>query len=312
MNNNGNRFERRLGRWSEIRTLGLDRDQLYPPPSQIQAGHFLFGGGALTIDKRTPVGSMGSCFARKIKEWLEESGFNYLVSSSLHDRQHGSADWERVYNTHCVLQEVSRLVDGVEMPLFELPDGRFLDPWRKNKVFETRGDAEDNVGAYLKDGVQVLTEMEVFVITLGLSEVWFDNHTGYAFSEFPKFPELFPAERRHLEFVDSSASLRNLQAAVALLHKINSDMQIIVTVSPVPLRATFFNRSIFASNSLSKAALLQAAIELSLANPNVHYFPSYEIALFLGQGPTFEWDGRHVTDDTVRLIMAYFEEVFVS
>lgn len=154
--------------------------------------------------------------------------------------------------------------------------------------------------------------MEVFVVTLGLSEVWFDNHTGLAFAEFPKFPELFPMERRRLEFVDSTASLRNLQAVVALLHKINSAMQIIVTVSPVPLRATFFKRSIFASNSLSKAALLQAAIELSFANPNVHYFPSYEIALFLNQGATFDWDGRHVTADTVGLIMKYFEEVFVS
>lgn len=135
-----------MARWPEMASLGLERDQVYPPPSQIQAGHFLFGGGGVRIDRGTPVGSMGSCFAREIKAWLEGSGFNYLVSSSPHGRQHGSADWERVYNTNCVLQEVSRLVDSVEMPLYELPDGRFVDPWRKNKVFETRVEAEENLG----------------------------------------------------------------------------------------------------------------------------------------------------------------------
>lgn len=300
-----------MKRWSEIGSLGLSHAQLYPPPSQMGAEHFVHDAGGFKVDRSTPIGSMGSCFAGEIKQWLEKNDFNYVSSGAPTSTQHGSADWERVYNTQCVLQEISRLAGGPEMPLSELPDGRFVDPWRKNKIFEDEGQAKKNLDAYLENGAQALKEMDVFVITLGLSEVWFDDETGFAFAEFPKFPEFFSPDRLRLDFLDAAASLRNLEMSVRLLRILNSSMQVIVTVSPVPLRATFFNRSIFASNSLSKGALLQAAIELSLSNPNVHYFPSYEIALLLSQGPTFEWDGRHVTENTVELIMRHFEEVFV-
>jgi len=286
-----------------------------PPPAEVTNSHSRFGwsGDAkLRIDRTTPIGSMGSCFARRLKDWLVINRFNYVLTNSNLETPHGSADWERVFNTHCVHQEISRLVDGIERPLHELPDGRVVDPWRKNKIFETQALAAENIQAYLKGGLEVLKSMSVFVITLGLSEVWFDRESELAFAEYPKFGDVFTQERIELRFVDAQTNLRNLDLAIRLLTKANPSLQIILTVSPIPLRATFFDRSVFASNSLSKSALLQAAIELSESTKNVHYFPSYEIALLLNDGPTFEWDGRHVNEETVELIMKYFKEMFVS
>lgn len=307
------RFNRRKRRLAEVEALKLEDYQLYPPPSMVTADHLRIDGvRSLQISRETPIGSMGSCFARRIKEWLEIHGFNYQIADTKNALEHGSADWERVYNTPCVLQEITRLLTGAELPIFELNDGRYLDPWRKKKVFEDRNQAQESIAEYVRSGSEVLKKMDVFVITLGLSEVWFDNESGLAFSEFPQFPDIFDPSNLRLEFVNSASSLRHLEDTVRLLKTANSGLQIILTVSPVPLRATFFNRSVLVANSLSKSALLEAAIELSVSHADVHYFPSYEIALSLGQNPSFQWDGRHVTHDTVNLIMEKFEQVFVA
>jgi hypothetical protein len=150
------------------------------------------------------------------------------------------------------------------------------------------------------------------VITLGLSEVWFDRETELVFAEFPGYQDTFPLDRLRLDFLDSEANFKNLDEAVRIIHSVNPLLEIILTVSPIPLRATYFNRNVTLSNTLSKNSLLEAAIGLSQSNPKVHYFPAYEIALMLNQAPSFDWDGRHVTQSAVNLIMEKFQDVFVK
>ena len=67
------------------------------------------------IDKRTAISSIGSCFAREIKNYLISKDFNYLLGSEYENyfhsekffpgdkgaspSSHASVAWERVYNT---------------------------------------------------------------------------------------------------------------------------------------------------------------------------------------------------------------------
>jgi hypothetical protein len=70
---------------------------------------------------------------------------------------------------------------------------------------------------------------------------------------------------------------RDLLAALKKLRTINPLVRIILTVSPVPLNATFEPRHVLVSTTWSKAVLRVAAEKVSRQLPNCDYFPSYEI-----------------------------------
>ena len=70
---------------------------------------------------------------------------------------------------------------------------------------------------------------------------------------------------------------RDLDLFLADLFAVNPDVRVILTVSPVPLVATYENRNVVVSNTYSKAALRVVAEEVALAHEAVAYFPSYEI-----------------------------------
>jgi len=61
--------------------------------------------GRFAITPKTPVASLGSCFAREIKRRLIQRGYNYITEETSHPASiHASAAWERVYSTHCMRQ----------------------------------------------------------------------------------------------------------------------------------------------------------------------------------------------------------------
>jgi len=54
-------------------------------------------------------------------------------------------------------------------------------------------------------------------------------------------------------------------------------MQIVVTVSPVPLMATLSGEDVVVANTYSKSLLRTVVQESAEAHKNVHHFPGYEI-----------------------------------
>src|SRR5690606_18875302 len=102
----------------------------------------------------------------------------------------------------------------------------------------------------------------------------------------------------------------NLRNAIEVLSANNPSVQIVLTVSPIPLRATYMDRSVVVSNAVSKASLLWAAHEISAENERVHYFPSYEIVKELLDAP-YAPDNRHVTQEAVTEVMRLFSNCFV-
>ena len=73
---------------------------------------------------------MGSCFAREIKDYLQLNSYNYISCPSEIESVHGSAMWERVYNTPCILQELQRGFGQFSPTIYRLRDGRVIDPHR--------------------------------------------------------------------------------------------------------------------------------------------------------------------------------------
>jgi hypothetical protein len=89
-------------------------------------------------------------------------------------------------------------------------------------------------------------------------------------------------------------------------------VQFVVTVSPVPLMATFSTEDVVIANTYSKSLLRTVAQEWTAAHQNVHYFPSYEIVQNSERAITWEEDLRHVQGKVVQHIMGLFMESFLE
>ncbi|MDC1231320.1 GSCFA domain-containing protein [Octadecabacter sp.] len=303
------RFSRRLKRITEVGLLDLQPHQIFPP-SQLMEAASLLPDTVELIKSDTPVGSMGSCFAREIRDYLIEADYNYVQHGEGKDAEHGSAPWNRVYNTGCILQELKRAFGHFEPDLIEGTDGRIYDPHRKQASYVSVDEAKTQMAIYSKQAKQAFLDSEVFVFTLGLSEVWYNYHTGSVYAEAPT-KIAYDADRDRFKVVSPTENAANLRAALNLLKSKNPNIQIIVTVSPVPLRATFVPRSAMISNNVSKASLLWAAHEIINDLDYVHYFPSYEIVQYMIDDP-FAWDFRHMNRDAVAQIMSIFRAAFVT
>jgi hypothetical protein len=86
----------------------------------------------------------------------------------------------------------------------------------------------------------------------------------------------------------------------------------IVSVSPVPLRATFRDDcDVISASFETKCLLLAVTKQFVRACPNAHYFPGYEITWATIDDP-FEDDARHVRREVVHRVMDVFDYQFIK
>ena len=91
------------------------------------------------------------------------------------------------------------------------------------------------------------------------------------------------------------------------LQSVNPSVRIILTVSPVPLIATFERRNVLVSTTYSKSALRVAADFMDRMYEDVMYFPSFEIITgSFNRGTYFDDDLRSVKTEGVNHVMRLF------
>ncbi|MEA2832222.1 MAG: hypothetical protein QOG66_424 [Methylobacteriaceae bacterium] len=148
-------------------------------------------------------------------------------------------------------------------------------------------------------------ELDIFVFTFGLTETWLHKPDGAA---LPLAPGVAGGELDdNYEFRNMPASevVADFLAFVDRLRGVNPKAKIIVTVSPVPLIATYVDRHVLVWNCYSKAALRVAAEEIVAARPDIAYFPSYEIVM-ANAHRYFAEDQRSVTASGIQSVMRSF------
>jgi hypothetical protein len=154
----------------------------------------------------------------------------------------------------------------------------------------------------------MLREMDVFVFTLGLTEGWRARFDGAVFPLAPGVAGGAPDPTEY-EFVnfDIDEVRNDLHEVIARLKTINPACRIILTVSPVPLIATFEPRHALVATTYSKSVLRVAADEMWRKYEHVDYFPSYEIITGgFNRGAYFGDDLREVTPSGVGHVMGIF------
>jgi hypothetical protein len=233
------------------------------------------------IGETTRVIGVGSCFARYFVLWLAENGFNRGLDSSPHNAlvRYG-ASFE---NPAVIAQQFRWAFDE-----FAGEDALWIG--KDKEVFEANEERRRLVRTTLQ-------QTDVLIVTLGLSEVWYDNRTGE--------PLWRALTRRHFDPSRHVFRIESMQDTKRHLEKIEEirqrhvpNLKIVFTVSPVRLAATFRPVSAITANSASKA-ILRAALDEFLRergkrlNTELFYFPSYEIVHDFFRDP-FEEDNRHV------------------
>ncbi len=266
---------------------------------------------------------------RHIARHLHGSGFNYFVTETAHPVLHGSAveqfgyglftaRYGNIYTARQLRQLLSRAY-GEFVPADDAwpgEDGRVIDPFRPQiqpDGFASRQEYEADRSQHFAAIRRAIEELDVFVFTLGLTEAWMSKLDGAIYPLCPGVAGGTYDPDQHI-FVNFSADdvIGDMSAAIAYILRRNPEARFILTVSPVPLVATFEDRSALVSTTYSKSVLRVACEELS-RHERVAYFPSYEIITGnFNRGAYFAKDLRSVNETGVNHVMRLFMKHYAS
>lgn len=261
------------------------------------------------IDRDTPIASIGSCFARNVAQYLMENGYNYLVTEE--PFQQASAHWDQVFNTACMRQIFEYTFTETWKPTVRWwpKEEHVQDPYRRDILYD-RATCEKDFTRHRAASRRALGNAEVIICTLGLIETWRDKRDHMTYYRVPS-PSVYDPEIHEFYVQVVSDCLHDLKQIHHLLSIYNPEASLIVTVSPVPLFATFrTDTDVVSANALSKSTLRTAAEYFTHQYENAFYFPSYEYVQH-GISQPWEDDNRHVTDDAISQVMHLFEQLFV-
>jgi len=275
-----------------------------------------------TVGRNDRIATAGSCFAQHIARRLASEGFNYLVTepapgdcTDAAGEGYGTftARCGNIYTVQQLLQLAKRAFGGFTPAIeaWELAAGGYVDPFRPRigtAPFATIADLRFDRERHFSAVREMFETADVFIFTLGLTECWRSREDK---AVVPLPPGAVGAKVSAGAYVPKNFTVTevigDLERLVALFAKLNRSARLILTVSPVPLIATFEDEHVLSATTYSKSVLRAAAGEIARANANVAYFPSYEIVTgSFNRGRYFAEDLRQVTSAGVDHVMSVF------
>ncbi len=293
-----------------------DGDRLYPLASPT-------GNPSFEIGPEDTIFAIGSCFAREVEKALSSAGKRVLsreielgeVGESLGD----SANFYNKYSIHSVYNEIKWALERETFPgadiVYKIGAEKYADPQlgmgRLDFPLETILDFRHK---YL-DGMAQVAHADVVILTLGYVETWYDTKLDLYLNVIPP-AQLIRAEPERFEFrvLSYQDVMDGLEDLYALLNKHRTKpLKMLITVSPVPLLATFRDMDVLVANAYSKSVQRAALDQFLLDKQGIDYFPSYEFVTL--SNPEVAWtrnDYRHVSPDVVHRIMSNVLTNYVS
>lgn len=299
-------------------SLKSNESAKYPRPDSGSERLFPFPVPTFTptfqIKPDAKIFTMGSCFAREVDKALSRTGFSVISRSAELDKTvERSGNDESLYNKytiHSILNEVRWALDPgcpyrYEQALLQVGEDRWEDPQLGGHSFNgALGEMLAFRNSYC-NSMKRIAEADVVIITLGLVEAWFDTQSGLYMNMAPP-PRLAKSqpgrfELHVLEYHEIVEALEQIHALVTTHGK--SGVRFLVTVSPVPLLATFRDQDVLVANTYSKSVQRAAVEKFVLSHDDVNYFPSYEFVVLGDPKTNWTHDYRHVHPKLVERIM---------
>jgi len=276
----------------------------FSAPFRIQSGEAIF--------------TIGSCFARNVETELARRGFQVPVRDLFKRPEFQGLDVGIInnYGTPSIYNEIAwafgeQTFDPHEH-ILELTNDKFVDLHLSPTMRPESWDAVLRRREAALAATRTASDCRVVIMTLGLTEVWYDTRTGYYLNVMPR-PTLMSREPDRYEFhvLSYEETFGFLDKALSALKRHgHPELQVLLTVSPVPLTYTHRPIDVMVANTYSKSVLRVAAEAAVAAHPFVTYYPSYESVTISDRSRAFGNDLRHVTDELIainigRMINAY-------
>ena len=254
--------------------------------------------------------TLGSCFAKYLQQSIDHAKNIIARDAPTTGETRGETRVisipEDMNNTFAIAQYFEWVFTG------NMIQGSYWYVQGENGPSLWRSDAErENVKEYLQ-------QVKLFVITIGVAEVWRDKETGGVF--WRGMPaEIHNADRHEAVMSTVDENTENLRHIENLIYEHVPDASIVFSLSPVPINASYLDQPAFISDCVSKSVNRVALdVFFQTAREKTYYWPSFEMIRWVGghlEGSTF-WDGhslRHPNYKFVRMIMAiFFEKFFIA
>lgn len=272
------------------------------------------------IDKsELSVMTFGSCFAENVIPYLYLNQIKYTKTedtlhffpSKMSEDKIGystfSCEYGNIYTPQQALQLFDELDIGLSRELISgwqvADDGSIVDllrPGFPHRAITLEEFANRRKAHRLKCIEAVLGSSHIF-ITLGMAETWIDTTSGLALPACPgTIVGHFDASRFQFYEYTYEELLSSLTSLVKRLSRINPNIKVVLTVSPIPMIATAsIDMTVLEANFFAKSKLINVAREVTRSQQFISYFPSYELITSDAFGNrSFSSDGRTV-DRTV-------------
>lgn len=248
------------------------------------------------IGPDTNIVSFGSCFAAGIGRYLASLGFS--VSTERQGSAYIQVIGDGMVNVYAICQQFEWAWED------RVPK---VDLWHGWKAQEFGYDETIRMATK-----KLFDEADVFILTFGLSEIWYDEPTGEVF--WRAVPEdKFDPSRHKFRVATHAETVERLRRIYDLIRQHRPNAAIVFTLSPISIMATFRPVSCVAANAVSKGRLRSAIDEVYEAvSPNdarFFYFPAYEVVMNGFRTP-FRDDMRHPQVHVIEANMKSFERYF--
>ncbi len=275
------------------------------------------------IKPRSRIVTAGSCFAQHFGRALRARGYRWtdfepgpaeLTEDQRRDYNYGIFSFRtgNIYTPRMLRQWLSWAF-ATESPAGEVWEnaGRFHDPFRpaiEPGGFASREELFASRAVTLAAIRRAVENAHVFVFTMGLTESWQDRDTGVEYAACPgTVAGRFDPARHRFVNPRFAALQTDLADAIRLMQAANPRLNVLLTVSPVPLTATASGQHVLSATSQSKALLRAVAAEITQDFDRTDYFPSFELITHpVWQGRFFAPNRRSVLPEGVAFVMENF------
>lgn len=248
------------------------------------------------IDHRTSVLMLGSCFAENIGVELKNAKFNIIINP-----------FGILYNPQSVSQAldiIGRNRVFTENDIFQY-NGLYHSYYHHGD-FSDQDSARclEKINSSILTSSSQLPKTDVLIVTFGTAYVYKLEENGLVVGNCHKLP----ASRFNRYRMDVNLIVGIWKETIKMLRRINPQMKIIFTVSPVRHLKDGTHE-----NQLSKSVLLLAIDKLCSECDKIDYFPSYEIVMDeLRDYRFYAEDMLHVNDIAVKYIWEKFKDTYFS
>lgn len=243
------------------------------------------------LKKDSRVLTLGSCFAENIAIFLNKIG---IQSNSLRSG-------EIVNSTYANRALLEWATDGISDDI--APEVGALFPQMFPQSHE--------------EIRHLITTADVLVFTLGVAPCFFKKDSGQFTIVSPDIHTMHFLKVTKSRVTTVDENVKNIETICNLIWSINKNIHVVITVSPVPLRASFDYSSAIVADCVSKSTLrvsVDQAIK-KMEEKNIHYWPAFEAVRWAGAyrpGSYGAEDGttHHVSEATVQAITSGFAYAF--